>query len=63
MERRGVQARPRLYSFFGLFLLAVFPDRATSSFLCLSFVFLYCWWSGRLTMTDQAGPGAREQGI
>ena len=24
---------------------------ATSSFLCLSFVFPYCWWSGRPTMT------------
>ena len=56
-ERRGGGPRPALECIFflGLFLLAVMRRR-----LLLSFVFLYCWWCGRPTMTGKAGPGARE---
>ena len=40
MERRGAQARPRLFSFLGHFLLAVFGRQGDSflplSILCLS---------------------------
>ena len=63
-ERRGGGPRPALECIFSLvFFLFGGLVEATSSFLCLSFVFPYCWWSGRPTMTGQAGPGARDEGI
>ena len=62
-ERRGGGSRPALEGTFSLVISFWRVSEATSSFLCLSFVFPYCWWSGRPTMTGQAGPGAREQGI
>ena len=50
-ERRGGGPRPTLECTFPWSFTFGGSAEATSSFLFLSFVFPYCWWSGRPTMT------------